>query len=205
MQTDKNPVSRLAGALSVQLSDDDAEKMARLINAALQQPENIYTEQIPLSEEDKHDYLLMAFEERILIPVRSRQSGSWEDRVLRFAPEEMFFMPHVARILFEEARQTGTLDAETAVRKVLANHSEQHVEQSIRFLKQMKPHTKSCMAEGGLMAAVAQGAGITVEVHDIVDTCVVAGIMNPCTRGSSMQGLAWYEFHPCLYWDRRFA
>ena len=204
MQTDKNPVKRLAGALCVQISPGEAEKMALLIHAALQ-TENVYTEQIPLCDEDKHDCLLMAFEERILIPVRSRNSASWEDRVLRFAPEEMFFMPHVARILFERASQTGTLDAETAVRAVLAHHPGEHVEQSLLFLKQMRPHTKSCMAEGGLMTAVAQGAGLTVDVHDIVDTCVVAGIMNPCTRGSTMQGLAWYEFHPCLYWDERFA
>lgn len=203
MQTDKDPINRLAGALSAQLSADDAEKMAHLVNAALQS-ENVYTEQIPLSDEEKHDCLLSAFEERILIPVRSRQTGSWEDRVLRFAPEEMFFMPHVARILFENARQTGSLDAEAAVRQVLSHHATEHIEQSILFLKQMKPHTKSCMAEGGLMSAVAQGAGISIDVHDIVDTCVVAGIMNPCTRGSSMQGLAWYEFHPCLYWDHKF-
>ncbi|MFP3979855.1 MAG: hypothetical protein ACLFUY_00525 [Desulfobacterales bacterium] len=204
MQTDRNPVNRISSALSVQLSADESEKMAILINAALQS-ENVYTEQIPLSDEDKHDCLLMAFEERILIPVRSRQTGSWEDRVLRFAPEEMFFMPHVARILFENAGKTGTIDAETAVRKVLSQQSEDHVEQSLRFLKQMKPHIKSCMAEGGLMTAVAQGAGITLDVHDIVDTCVMAGIMNPCTRGSTLQGLAWYEFHPCLYWDQRFG
>ena len=203
MQTDKNPVNRIASALSVQLSEDESEKMAILINAALQS-ENVYTEQIPLSDEDKHDYLLMAFEERIVIPVRSRQTGSWEDRVLRFAPEEMFFMPQVARILFENAGKTGAIDAETAVRQVLSNQSVDQVEQSLRFLKQMKPHTKSCMAEGGLMTAVAQGAGITLDVHDIVDTCVMVGIMNPCTRGSTLQGLAWYEFHPCLYWDQRF-
>ncbi|MCF8025192.1 MAG: hypothetical protein K9J79_05665 [Desulfobacteraceae bacterium] len=203
MQTDNDPIDRIADALCVQLSTEDAKKMARLINAALQ-AENVYTEQIPLSDDDKHDCLLMAFEERILIPVRSIQSGSWEDRVLRFAPEEMFFMPHVARILFENASKTGSLDAESAVRRALSHHPGEHVEESLKFLKEMRPHTKSCMAEGGLMAAVANGAGISVDVHDIVDNCVVAGIMNPCTRGSSMQGLAWYEFHPCLYWDQRF-
>ncbi|MFP4573053.1 MAG: hypothetical protein ACLFNW_08795, partial [Desulfobacterales bacterium] len=203
MQTDKDPVSRLAGALSVQLSTEDAQKMAGLINAALQS-ENVYTEQIPLSDEDKHDFLLMAFEERILIPVRSRQSGAWEDRVLRFAPEEMFFMPHVARLLFENASKFGYLDAETAVRQALSHQPGHHIEASVKFLKEMRPHTKSCMAEGGLMTAVAKGAKISEDVHDIVDTCVVAGIMNPCTRGSSMQGLAWYEFHPCLYWDQKF-
>ncbi len=203
MKTDKDPLSRLTAALSVQFSPDDAEKMAKLISAALRS-ENIYTEEIPLSDEDMHDFLLMAFEERILIPVRSRQSGSWEDRVLRFAPEEMFFMPHVVRILFENAGKNGALDAETAVRQVLSHHTENYVEDSVRFLKEMRPHTKSCMAEGGLMSAVAQGAGISSDVHDIVDTCVVAGIMNPCTRGSTIQGLAWYEFHPCLYWDQKF-
>ncbi|MFP4158838.1 MAG: hypothetical protein ACLFQ9_00440 [Desulfobacterales bacterium] len=199
----KETVTRLANALSTELAADDAQKMAELINAALKS-ENVYTEQLPLSEEDKHDCLLMAFEERILIPVRSTQTGSWEDRILRFTPGEMFFMPHVARLLFENAAETGTLDSEAAVRSVLSHHPEKQVEQSVKFLKEMRFHFRSCMAEGGLMSAVAQGTGITVDVHDIVDTCVVAGIMSPCTRGSTMQGLAWYEFHPCLYWDQNF-
>lgn len=203
METGKGPVNRIAAALSMQLSEDDAQNMAILINSALQS-ENVYTEQIPLSDEEKHDCLRMAFEERILIPVRSVQTGSWEDRVLRFAPEEMFFMPPVARILFENAGKTGALDSETAVRQVLSHHPEGHIEESLRFIREMRPHTKSCMAEGGLMSAVAKGAKISADVHDIVDTCVVAGIMSPCTRGSTMQGLAWYEFHPCLYWDHRF-
>ena len=203
MQTHKDPINRLAGALSVQLSAEEADKMARLIDAALAS-ENVYTEQIPLSDADKHDCLLMAFEERILIPVRSSQTGAWEDRVLRFTVGEMFFMPHLARALFEIARQTGTLDSESAVRRVMAHHPAKLIDQSIFFLRQMKPHTKSCMAEGGLMAAVAQGTGIEMDIHEIVDNCVMAGIMSPCTRGSSMQGLAWYEFHPCLYWDHRF-
>ncbi|MFW6011764.1 MAG: hypothetical protein ACOC8R_01630 [Desulfosalsimonas sp.] len=203
MKTEKDPVSQLSGALSVQLPEDEARLMAKLIHAALQ-AENVYTEQIPMSEEEKHELLRMAFEERILIPVRSSQTGSWENRVLRFAPEEMFFMPYVARLLFENAGKTGFLDAETAIRQALSHQPDNHVEESVKFLKEMRPHTKSCMAEGGLMAAVARGAKITADVHDIVDTCVVAGIMNPCTRGSSMQGLAWYEFHPCLYWDQKF-
>ncbi|MFO7862074.1 MAG: hypothetical protein R6U41_12710 [Desulfosalsimonas sp.] len=203
METDKNPINRLAGALSVKLSEPDCQVMAVLIDAALES-ENVYTEQIPLSDEEKHDYLLMAFEERILIPVRGRQTGAWEDRMLRFAVGEMFFMPHVARILFENARQTGALDSESAVRKVLSHHPARFIDHSLIFLKQIRPHTKSCMAEGGLMTAVAQGAGIETDVHDIVDNCVTAGIMNPCTRGSTLQGLAWYEFHPCLYWDGKF-
>lgn len=204
MQIEKNPVSLIAQAISSQLSQNEAEKMSLLIDAALES-ENVYTEQIPLPQEDKHDCLLMAFEERILIPVRSRLAGTWEDRILRFAPEEMFFMPRVARALFEDASKTGTLDAEIAVRKTLAHHDQQLIDQSVDFLRQMRPHTKSCTAEGGLMAAVAKAGRLSLEIHDIVDTCVAAGIMSPCTRGSSMQGLAWYEFHPCLYWDKHFG
>lgn len=203
MNTGEDRYNRLADALAGQFSREEAERLARLVNAALQ-TENIYTEQIPLAEKDMPDCLLMAFEERILIPVRSHQTGTWADRMLQIIPGEMFFMPHVARIFFEETAEKGTMDAESAVRRVLSHHPPEHIDQAVSFLKKMKPHTDSCVAEGGLMTAVAKKAGITTEVHDIVDACVVAGIMSPCTRAFSMQGLAWYEFHPCLYWDPRF-
>ena len=199
-QTEKSSRRLLAEALTPQFGETEAEKLACIIHVALQS-ENIYTDQIPLAEEDRHDLLLMAFEERILLPVRGRMTGSWEDRALRFVADEMFFMPHLARILFQNASQTGVLDPEGAVREVLSHHPAEHVEQAVAFLREMTPHADSCMAEGGLMSAVAKKAGITTDLHDIVDACVVGGIMSPCTRGFATQGLAWYEFHPGLYWD----
>lgn len=203
MQTDMTALDRLASALSIHFSEEETMNMAILINAALQS-ENVYTEQIPLAEKDKHDCLLMAYEERVLIPVRSRRASAWEDRAPRMISEEMFFMPHVARILFNDAAKTGVMDAEEAVRKVLSHHPAEHVDEAVVFLKQMKPHTDARMAEGGLMVAVAKKAGIALDVHEIVDACVVGGIMSPCTRGFSTQGLAWYEFHPCLFWHPDF-
>lgn len=196
--TDENPLNLLVHALSGPFPDE-AESLAGLIEAALRS-ENIYIEQIPLPDEQRHDLLLLAFEERILLPVVGRMTGTWEDRRLRFVPEEMFFMPYVARVLFLKARQTGILAPESAVREVLSNHPEAHVDQAVAFLREMKPHASACVAEGGLMMAVAKKAGITTDVHDIVDSCVAAGIMSPCTRGFAKQGLAWYEFHPCLNW-----
>lgn len=203
MQTDMNTLDRLGSALAIHFSEAEAVNMAILINAALAS-ENVYTEQIPLAEQDKHDLLLMAYEERILLPVRSRRTSAWEDRTLRIVPEEMFFMPHVVRILFNDAAKTGVMDVEEAVRKVLSHHPAEHVDEAVHFLKQMKPHTDARMAEGGLMVVVAKKAGIALDVHEIVDACVVGGIMSPCTRGFSTQGLAWYEFHPCLFWHPDF-
>lgn len=197
--TDETAVNRLAGALSGPFPEE-AENLAGLVEAALGS-ENIYMEQIPLPEAERHDLLLLAFEERILLPVVGRMTGAWEDRRLRFVPEEMFFMPYVARVLFQNARQTGTLDSEGAVREVLCPHFEAHVDQAVAFLREMKPHASACVAEGGLMTAVAKKAGIRADVHGIVDACVAAGIMSPCTRGFAKQGFAWYEFHPCLYWE----
>jgi len=202
---DEQTISRLERVLAAPFEIDDARTLARVIGGALTS-ENVYAEQIPLAAEDFRDGLLMAFEERILIPVRGRGSGSsWEDRLLRFTPAEMFFMPHVARIFFENAAQTGVMDAEAAVRAVLSHHPARHVDQAVAFLKKMKPHADSCVAEGGLMVEVAKKAGITTDVHDIVDACVIGGIMSPCTRGFATQGFAWYEFHPCIYWDPQFG
>ncbi len=197
--------SPLYRALSGKFPDNEAKSLAVLMESALKMPETIYYQEIPIEDPLKNDTLLLAFEERILIPVRSRQSPAWDDRVHGFIEGEMFFMPRFVRALFEDARQSGVFNSETAVRRVLAHQSGEHVDDVIRFLKEMKPHVNACMAEGGLMAAVARGAGLGVAVNDIVDACVIVGIMSPCTRGSSVQGLIWYEINPCLYWDERFA
>ncbi|MGM0453418.1 MAG: hypothetical protein ACQERN_09670 [Thermodesulfobacteriota bacterium] len=201
---DENATTKLTRALADQFSESEAPAMARLLVAALAN-ENIYYEDLPLDDAGKNDYLLMAYEERLLIPIRSQQTAAWDDRTMRFGPGEMFFMTRLVRTLLENAAKTGVFDSEAAIRHILAHETEGHIADSVRFLKQIRPHTDTCMAEGGLMAAVAQKAGLQVAVHDIIDACVIVGIMSPCSRGSSIQGLVWYEINPCLYWDQKFV
>ena len=201
--TDRKSVSRLAGALSVGLPSRDAKKMAILIDAALFTKE-ISIENIPFSDDDLRDYLVMAFEERILIPARTRRPGcdSW-DRVLRFAPKEMFFMPQVARTLFEIARICGAIDAAAAVRNIMSLHPSEYTDEAICFLKMIRHHFRSCIADENTIISAAKDSGLTIDLYDLIDHCIIAGIINPCSQGASVQS-CWYEFHPCLYWDGRF-
>lgn len=194
----------LTKALSGPFSEKEAAGMAQIIIAALGH-ENIYYEDLPLSDAEKNDYLLMAYEERLLIPIRSQQTAAWDDRIIRFGQGEMFFMTRLVRSMLENAAETGRFDAEAAVRQILSHEADGHVSDAVVFLKQIRPHAETCMAEGGLMAAVAEGAGLQVPIHDIIDACVIVGIMSPCSRGSTIQGLVWYEINPCLYWDENFV
>lgn len=158
-------------------------------------------------DEDMLDYLLMAFEERILIPVRSRRQmgGSW-GWLLRFAQKEkeMFFMPRVAQSLFRIARKRGVIDSESSVRAVMSHHPTGFIDETICFLKQIRYRTESCKVGRNLITSMAKSANLTINLYDLVDSCLIAGIINPCSRGVKVQSHRWYEFHPCLYWDPRF-
>ena len=66
----------------------------------------------------------------------------------------------------------------------------------------LKPHTVSRQMETGLMEIIQRQTTPDIDLHDAIDQFVLAGIMSPYPSRSIASGLAWYEFHPALFWDQ---
>ncbi len=201
---------RLETALQAYFADREAGLMARLLDAALS-VDTIAYEKLDLPLENRDDTLLAAFEERALIPVRSSRSAAWEDRVLSLAPGERYFMPGVVRSLLMSARETGRLDSEGAVRRVIAQETAtlpaaaEQAEPLAALVAGLRKHAGAYRVETGLIKAVARHCGLTLDLHDVIDILVICGILSPCTHGPAIAGLSWYEINACLYWGRAGA
>ena len=77
-----------------------------------------YGEIEEIAKDDCEDVLLLAFEWRSLLPIRStRGTLEWGDAVLLIKPGEMYKMPNVLKCLVEEAIQGGQWNPESAVVK----------------------------------------------------------------------------------------
>ncbi len=193
-------IHHLETALRSQLQQKEAANLARLLATAMG-AEVISYETIDLPPHQINDCILTAFEERLLIPVKSGQSPAWEDRILALGAGETYFMPPVARKLVENAGQTGTLDPERAVQESLAAEAGDHIEALVQFFRHLKRHAPSYTVEAGLMGAIMQPLKLSLDLHAVIDLFVVCGIISPCTRGPLTTGLAWYEVNACLYWS----
>ena len=193
----------LLNALLNFFSKSDAVLLAELLKDILCK-EAIRYEEIDIAESQKNDLLLLAFEERILIPFKSRSGPAWEDKILDFRKRGHYFIPPVVKAILDTMCETGEPCCDTAVRKTLTNVIQEDTGGFIKLLQTIMKHAGNYTFETGLLEIFFRKAAMDCDLHDIIDIFVICGIMSPCPRKSLMTGLAWYEINPILYWDKTF-
>jgi len=196
-------LSNLLNALLNFFSKGDAFLLAELLKDNLHK-ETIRYDEIDIRESQKKDLILLAFEERILIPVKSRSGPAWEDKILDFRNEGRYFIPPVVKAMVNTIRDTGKPSCNTAVRKTLTNVIQEDIGGFINLLQTTMKHADNYTFEAGLMEIFFRAAALESDLHDIVDLFVIYGIMSPCPQRSLMTGLSWYEINSTLYWDKTF-
>jgi hypothetical protein len=195
--------SNLLNALLNLFSKSDAFLLAELLNNNSHK-ETIRYEEIDIEESHKKDLLLLAFEERILIPVKSRSGPAWEDKILDFRNEGRYFIPPVVKSLVNTICDTGRPSCDAAVRKTLADLIQKDIGGFIKLLKTTMKHADNYKFETGLLEIFFKKTAVDRDLHDIIDIFVIYGIMSPCPRRSLITGLSWYEINSTLYWDKAF-
>jgi hypothetical protein len=166
--------------------------------------ETIRYEEIDIIESQKKDLILLAFEERILIPVTSRSGPAWEDKILDFRNKSTYFIPPVVKAMLDTMRKTGEPSCETAVRKTLTRVVQKNISGFLNLLQTLMKHADNYTFETGLLEIFFNQATMDCDLHDIIDVFVIFGIISPYSQKSLMTGLSWYEINSTLYWDKTF-
>ena len=192
-------LKNLETALRPIFSDEEAGYLSRLLYS-FSPSDTIYYENIDLPDSLKDDYILMAYEERLIVPQSSRPGGAWEDRMLHLEAGTLYIMPRVVRQLLNLAESTGKFDPSQAIRQTMDEMDEASVGELLAYFKQLKGQAVSYKVEGGLLETLNKAADPPIDLHATVDLFVLLGMMSPCTRGPITSGLAWYEINPSLYW-----
>lgn len=196
-----SPAYYLISALGAVFSPEEAHWLARLIRSAGPTGEVAY-ETIDLPPSVKEDYLLLAYEERLLLPRMSLPGSAWQDRLLTMEPGVVFFMPRFFKVLTDMAAVSGVFDLNAAIHHVLADTciDATRVDRLLQFFLAIQPHALSRQIEAGLMDIINRSTTPDLDLHDTIDLYVLAGMISPCPNRSMTTGLAWYEIHPALYW-----
>ena len=193
----------LFNALLDVYDQSDAFLLAELLEKNLHK-ETIRFDEIEIKESQKKDLILLAFEERILIPVKSRSGPAWEDKILDFRNDGHYVIPPVVKALVSTIYDTGKPCCDDALRKTLGDVIHEDVGDFIRLLQTTMKHVDNYIFETGLLDIFFKELTGGSDLHDIIDIFVIYGIMSPCPQRSLMTGLSWYEINSALYWDKTF-
>jgi len=193
-------IALLAEALHQHFPAGEARQLADLLSQAGSRDSISYAE-IDLPSSSKDDIILLAYEERLVLPMKSILGSAWADRILDFRQRERYHILRVVRFLVESAQKSGKWQPGYAIREALKEAGESKIEEMLVFIDSLSRLAFRHDIEVGVMQAISTKLGLEMDMHDALDRCTRCGIMSPLTQRSLHTGFAKYEMNPCLCWD----
>lgn len=162
--------------------------------------EHFSYEDVRLPEEDSHDLLMLGFEQRVILPKKTRKGPAWEDRILTFDEAAIFYVPQIVRQIARETGNQKNLQMNSLMATMFDKHPASNICDLVRLLTTIISNTSNQMFEVGLLDLYHQQINTRISLHDMLDLFVISGVMSPCPARSLHTGLAWYEINPVCYW-----
>lgn len=157
-------------------------------------------EEIELNRDEKNDLILLGYQERILIPVKTTASPAWEDRIIDFDVGRTYVIPPVVRQIPVVFSKKGCFCLESLLKQIVPDLVPEEVKRLYHLLDTIMTHSTGFRFETGLLKLFYDKLNPQLDLHDIVDLFVINGIMSPCPQKSLITGLSWYEISPAMFW-----
>ena len=160
-----------------------------------------YQEIMEIIEDDPEDALLLADEWRLLLPVRTAKSSSWEDRLLIIKDGEVYEMPNIIRYVAREALKTGTWNSENAIGELFKEFRDPDCKQIPELVRSIAGEAGSHKTTGTQIKMICLRLGLSNRVDSLIAELKAAGIISP--RLSSLsevtrEGSPIYELNPAV-------
>ena len=197
-------LDRLAGALQTFLGQDRlTHLLARILTLADRLGKLPYKKLEEVAGEDSADLLLLSFQWKLLLPMRSsRGTLEWGDAMLLLQPGETYKMPSVIRCLVEEARQTGHWEADKAIVAALRALGEPELEKMPELVQRLKEESRNYVINAVQIEKICRELGLENRVNPIIAELKGSGVLSP--KVSSLtevirEGSPLYELNPSLF------
>ena len=181
------------------------ESLGSVLAAALdrgRRQESIAFEEIAaLAPDDGREVILLAWDWRLLIPRRSRQSAEWDDRILRLEAGEHFEIVNIVRFLLDSAAQSGTWDLGEAVRSLYAEMGEPSFADMPLLVEKIARRVKYSNLSGTAIHAACVHAGFQDRTGAMIAILKGGGVICPRLLSSNpaeKKGSPLYEMHPLV-------
>jgi hypothetical protein len=199
---DGDAIQRLQTALIAFLGTDElTAETALIINNACEKGRISFAKVEEISEGKAEEVLLLCWEWRLLVPVRSSKCGEWDDRLLMLDPGEIYELPNVVKHLVTSARRTGQWNPDLALTELFSDIDETLRSRIPDLLMKM-----NALAHFNIINAFQiRQACVKANLNQSVDTLIAllksGGVISPKLRALSdiaKAGSPVYEINPCV-------
>jgi len=178
--------------------------LARILNAAVEKRRISYEEieKLIAPREDIEEVLLLGYDWRILLPVRSSKSMEWGDRVLLPLPGEIYELPNVVRYLVWEAAGSGIWEPERAVAVVAREMGEPAWAQVPRLVEILEDNAKGMHVTAVQIKKACRALDLEDRVDSLIADLKACGILSPALGylpEAAKKRTPVYELNPSLF------
>jgi len=195
-------VKRLQRALECFIDDSGLVRpLAEVLDLVCAEGRVTYGQIKEVGGADTDELLLLAYELRLIIPVKTLRTSAWEDKLLEFIDGALYEVPNIVRLLVANAKNTGCWDPGGAIKKIF---EDMDVEEStgITYLVEKLCRSSECHK---ISAWQIKNACKALELSQSADTIIAdlkaAGIISPKLEVMSEVKQArapLYEINPVL-------
>jgi len=193
----------LNSALETFLKEDAVNQLAKILTYALKTGRISYEEAEHILDDDPEDALILADQQRLLIPLRSvKDTLEWDHSVLLLKPGEIYKMPNVVRYLVEQASRTGQWYPEYAVAQTFREMGEPKWNTMPALVKKLGEEASYNRLDAVQIKQVCSQFGLRDRVDSLISGLKGAGVMSPKLSSIAevqRAGSPIYELNPSLF------
>jgi hypothetical protein len=197
-----DPIQGVQVALGDLLGSDElTAETALIINDACEKGRISFSKVEEICGDNSEDVLLLCWEWRLLVPVRSSKCGEWDDRLLLLDPGEIYELPNVVKHLVKSARRTGQWDPDVALTELFSDTDETLRRSMPDFLKKMNGLAHFNIINAFQIRQACARANVNHSVDTLIALLKAGGVISPKLRALSdvaKAGSPVYEINPCV-------
>lgn len=203
MDAREDPIARLRTALSWLVDEPNVDDLARVLACAAGAGRVAYEEAEQAVGGDPEDALLLAFHQRLLVPVRSvKDTLEWDHAVLLLRAGETYKMPNVVRHLVKAAVESAQWDPRRAVVETFREMGDPECETMPALVAELSGAASHRTVSAEVVAQACRRLGMEERVDSLIAGLKAAGIMSP--KLSSLaevarSGSPLYELNPSVF------
>ncbi len=151
------------------------------------------------------EVLLLGNEWRLILPMRTRRTASWEDRLLLFGPVELYEVPNIVRYLVEHASETGLWEPEVALSELFKEMGDPHWNMIPRVVERLWEQSKNSRLTAIQIKELCGELGLGDRVDALIVELKGSGVISPKLRSPaevSRAGAVIFELNPSLFTHR---
>ena len=178
--------------------DIDEDTLLKILYLASQKAVISYEEIEKIIGEKKiEDFLLIAEQNKLLLPLTSSRSEAWKDKLLLIRRGEKYKMPNIIKILIENLYKKGEWDTNYAIVAYFKQIGEPYWESMPDFYRMIKQKAKNNKVSAKDIKNVARSFSIEKRTGALIAELKGAGLISPFLKLAPGNKLL-YEINPSV-------